>query len=80
MILKRFLQRSSPRLFFVSYMLQYPIEPHFTYLNEVLEMDAPVSKADIVNIETTLRLKLIEKMRNDDKTVRVTLLNWKELR
>lgn len=42
-------------------------------------MDAPTSKTDIINIEAALRLKLIEKMRNDDKTIRVTLLNWKEL-
>ena len=79
MLLKRLFQSRKPTQLFVSYVLQYPVEPNFTYVNDVLDVPTPKGRVDVANIEALLRAKLVDKMRNDDRTVRITLLNWKEL-
>ena len=65
---------------FVSFVLQYPMLPNFTYLNDVVELDKkPKSKSDIGELETVLRNKVMSNMISDDKNIRLTILSITEI-
>ena len=65
---------------FVAFVLQYPMSPNFTYLNDVVEVDVlPNSKPLIGELENLLRQRVMSNMISDDKSIRLTIISFHRL-
>ena len=65
---------------FVSFVLQYPISPNFTFMNDLVEVESvPKTKRDIVELENMIRANVMSNMINDDRTIRVNVISYNQI-